>query len=88
MNLPLPWPFARDYMQLALVAGLVVDALNLGLAGLTAVTVVAGMLVVGVLLVAAMMVLPVGAAQRMSRSFRGTLVVGAIGSFSAVSGRR
>nr|MDQ3574801.1 metal ABC transporter permease [Actinomycetota bacterium] len=24
MNLPLPWPFERDYMQLALVAGLVV----------------------------------------------------------------
>ena len=26
MNLPLPWPFDRDYMQLALVAGLVVAA--------------------------------------------------------------
>ena len=24
MNLPLPWPFDREYMQLALVAGLVV----------------------------------------------------------------
>ena len=24
MSLPLPWPFERDYMQLALVAGLVV----------------------------------------------------------------
>jgi len=73
--------------EAARVAGLPVDALNLGLAGLTAVTVVAGMRVVGVLLVAAMMVLPVGAAQRVARSFRGTLIVaGAIGSFSAVSG--
>jgi zinc transport system permease protein len=73
--------------EAARVAGLPVDALNLGLAGLTAVTVVAGMRVVGVLLVAAMMVLPVGAAQRVARSFRGTLILAsAIGSFSAVSG--
>ncbi len=69
------------------VAGLPVDALNLGLAALTAVTVVAGMRVVGVLLVAAMMVLPVGAAQRVARSFRGTLIfASALGSFSAVFG--
>ena len=73
--------------EAARVAGLPVDVLNLGLAGLTAVTVVAGMRVVGVLLVAAMMVLPVGAAQRVARSFRGTLVLAsAIGSFSAVTG--
>ena len=26
MHLPLPWPFERDYMQLALIAGLVVGA--------------------------------------------------------------
>ena len=69
------------------VASLPVDALNLVLAALTAVTVVAGMRVVGVLLVAALMVLPVGAAQRMARSFRGTLVAASlIGSFSAVTG--
>ncbi len=73
--------------EAARVAGLPVDVLNLGLAALTAVTVVAGMRVVGVLLVAAMMVLPVGAAQRVARSFRGTLVLAsAIGSFSAVTG--
>lgn len=73
--------------EAARVAGLPVDALNLGLAGLTAVTVVAGMRVVGVLLVAAMMVLPVGAAQRVARSFHGTLVLAsAIGTFSAVTG--
>lgn len=45
----------------------------MGLAALTAVTVVAAMRVVGVLLVAALMVLPVGAAQRLARSFGATL---------------
>ncbi|HLF40620.1 MAG TPA: metal ABC transporter permease, partial [Acidimicrobiia bacterium] len=43
----------------ARVGGLPVDALNLALAALAAVTVVAAMRVVGVLLVAALMVLPV-----------------------------
>ncbi len=59
--------------EAARVAGLPVDALSLGLATLTAVTVVAAMRVVGVLLVAALMVLPVGAAQRLARSFAATL---------------
>jgi zinc transport system permease protein len=73
--------------EAARVAGLPVDALNLGLAALTAVTVVAGMRIVGVLLVAALMVLPVGAAQRLTRSFGATLVVAsAIGAASAVAG--
>lgn len=73
--------------EAARVAGLPVDALNLALAALTAVTVVAGMRVVGVLLMAALMVLPVGAAQRVARSFRQTLVAASmVGSFSAVTG--
>jgi zinc transport system permease protein len=59
--------------EAARVAGLPVDALSLGLAALTAVTVVAAMRVVGVLLVAALMVLPVGSAQRLARSFAATL---------------
>ncbi|MGH9155818.1 MAG: metal ABC transporter permease [Acidimicrobiales bacterium] len=59
--------------ETARVAGLPVDALSLGLAALAAVTVVAAMRVVGVLLVAALMVLPVGTAQRLARSFRATL---------------
>lgn len=59
--------------EAARVAGLPVNALNLGLAALTAVTVVAAMRVVGVLLVAALMVLPVGSAQRLARSFVATL---------------
>lgn len=71
----------------ARVGGLPVDGLNFALAALAAVIVVAGMRVVGVLLVAALMVLPVGAAQRLARSFRGTLVVAAaLGAVSAVAG--
>jgi len=73
--------------EAARVDGLPVDVLNLGLAALTAVTIVAGMRIVGVLLVAALMVLPVGAAQRMTRSFGATLVTASvIGSVSAVVG--
>jgi zinc transport system permease protein len=73
--------------EAARVAGLPVDALSLGLAALTAVTVVAAMRVVGVLLVAALMVLPVGSAQRLSRSFVATMrwAVG-IGTGSVVVG--
>lgn len=73
--------------QSARVAGLPVNGLNLALAALAAVTVVVGMRVVGVLLVAALMVLPVGAAQYLARSFRGALLVAsAIGAASAVVG--
>lgn len=71
----------------ALVNGLPVRALNRALAALAAVTVVAGMRVVGVLLVAALMVLPVGAAQRLARSFGGTLAwASALGAASAAAG--
>jgi zinc transport system permease protein len=73
--------------QAARVAGLPVDALNYGLSALTAVTVVAAMRVVGLLLVAALMVLPVGAAQRLTASFRTTLVLAStIGAACAVVG--
>ena len=73
--------------EAARVAGLPVDALNLALAALTALTVVAAMRVVGVLLVAALMVLPVGAAQRLASSFRSTLVWSAgIGAAAAGAG--
>ena len=57
----------------AKVAGLPVDALNTVLAVLVAVTIVASMRVVGILLVAALMVLPVASGQVLSRSQRGTL---------------
>lgn len=73
--------------QAAVVSGLPVAALNFGLAALTAITVVAAMRVVGLLLVSALMVLPVGAAQRLVPSFRGTLIVGsALGAGSAIVG--
>lgn len=58
----------------ARVAGLPVDALNTLLAVLTAVTIVAAMRVVGVLLVAALMVLPVATSRLVAHSFRGTLL--------------
>jgi zinc transport system permease protein len=57
----------------ARVAGLPVSALNDLLALTTAVTVVASMRVVGILLVAGLMVLPVASAQLVARSFRGTM---------------
>lgn len=57
----------------ARVAGLPVDALNSALAALAAVAVVAAMRVVGVLLVAALMVLPVATAQVVAGSFRATV---------------
>lgn len=73
--------------EAARVAGLPVDVLNGLLAALTAVTVVAAMRVVGILLVAALMVLPVASGQLVARSFLWTLVwSAAIGAGSAVAG--
>ncbi|MGE5459505.1 MAG: metal ABC transporter permease [Solirubrobacterales bacterium] len=57
----------------ARVAGLPVNALNAVLAVAVAVSVVAAMRIVGVLLIAAMMVLPVASGQTLARSFRGTM---------------
>ena len=73
--------------EAAEVAGLPVRLLNDVFAVLTAVTVVASMRVVGILLVSALMVLPVGAAQALTHSFRGLLVASsAIGSVCVVVG--
>jgi zinc transport system permease protein len=58
----------------ARVSGLPVDALNTLLAALTAVTIVAAMRVVGVLLVAALMVLPVATSRLVAKSFKATLI--------------
>jgi zinc transport system permease protein len=55
------------------VSGLPVGAVNNVLAVLTAVAVVAAMRIVGILLIAAMMVLPVASGQVLARSFRATL---------------
>jgi zinc transport system permease protein len=71
----------------ARVAGIPVDALNAMLSVLTAVTVVAAMRVVGLLLVAALMVMPVAASRLVARSFRSTLLASsAIGVASVVIG--
>jgi len=59
----------------ARVAGLPVTAANALLAVLTAVTVVAAMRVVGVLLIAALMVLPVASSRLLARSFRSTVTI-------------
>ncbi len=73
--------------EAARVAGLPVDALNTLLAVLASVTIVAAMRVVGVLLVAALMVLPVAASRLVARSFRATLLAAsAIGAGSVVVG--
>lgn len=71
----------------ARVAGLPVDLMNALLAVLTAVAIVAAMPVVGILLVAALMVLPVASGQILGRSFRATMAwsVG-IGGASVVAG--
>ncbi len=68
----------------ARVGGLPVDRLNSLLAALAAVTVVAAMRVVGILLVAALMVLPVATAQVLARSFRTTLWLSAVVGVASV----
>lgn len=71
----------------ARVMGLPVTALNALLAVLTAVTIVAATRVVGVLLVAALMVLPVASARLIARSRTRTLLIGAgVGVVSVVLG--
>jgi zinc transport system permease protein len=71
----------------ARVAGIPVDGLNAALAALAAVTVVAAMRVVGILLVAALMVLPVASGQVLGRSFRTARAWSvAVGACSVVAG--
>jgi zinc transport system permease protein len=60
--------------EVARVSGLRVRALNLLVAVTAALTVALAMRVVGLLLVSALMVVPVAAAQQVARSFRGTLL--------------
>jgi zinc transport system permease protein len=70
--------------ETARAAGLPVDLLNLVLVGLTALLVVGGMRVVGLLLVAALMVVPVAAGSKVAHSFRNTLLWAlAVGAVSA-----
>ncbi len=57
------------------MAGLPVRALNITLAVITAVTVTVAMRAVGLLLVSALMIVPVAAAQLITRSFRSTMAL-------------
>ena len=71
----------------ARVAGVPIGALNITVAVLAAVTVALSMRVVGILLVAALMVLPVSAAGRVAWSMRSTLLLSmVIGLASALAG--
>jgi zinc transport system permease protein len=71
----------------ARVAGLRVQALTLMLAVLAAITVTVAMRVVGLLLVSALMVVPVAAAQVLARGFRQTVVGAlAIGTTASLGG--
>jgi zinc transport system permease protein len=71
----------------ARVSGLPVNLLNGLLVVLAAVTIVAATQVVGTLLVAALMVLPVASGRLLARSFKTTVVVAVlVGAFSVVVG--
>jgi zinc transport system permease protein len=71
----------------ARVAGVPIGALNITVAALAAVTVALSMRVVGILLVAALMVLPVSAASRIAWSMRSAFVLSiVIGLASALVG--
>jgi zinc transport system permease protein len=71
----------------ARVAGLPVSLLNALTAALAAVTIAVSMRVVGILLIAALMVLPVIAASRIARSLRSTMYLAmAVGLASVLTG--
>lgn len=73
--------------EMARAAGLPVRFLSLLIGIMAALTVVISMRVVGVLLVSALMVVPVAAAQQLTRSFRLTILLAmGIGVLSAIAG--
>ncbi|SMC82274.1 metal ABC transporter permease [Sporomusa malonica] len=60
--------------DVAKVAGIRTDAINMALSIVTAMTVVTGMMVVGILMVSALMIVPVAAAEQLGKGFKATLV--------------
>ncbi len=73
--------------DIASVQGIRVTAMSRLLAVMAAVSVVVGMQVVGLLMVSAMMIVPIAAAQQVTRSFRATLATGmGVGLGAAVVG--
>jgi zinc transport system permease protein len=67
------------------VSGLPVRTLNLLMAVTTAVTVTIAMRTVGLLLVSALMVVPVAAAQQITRGFRSTMTVAMVVGVAAAA---
>ena len=85
--------FAPEFLSIsidsdnAVIAGIRVRVIGTLLAALAAVTVVVGMRVVGLLLVSAIMIVPVAAAQQWADSFRTTAIAAVvIGLAATVSG--
>ena len=73
--------------ETARVQGIRVTAMSVLLTSMAAVTVVVGMRTVGLLLVSAIMIVPVAAAQQLTHSFKTTgLLASAIGMVSATGG--
>ncbi len=70
--------------ETARASGLPVERLNLLLLGLVALLVAAGMRVVGLLLVASLLVIPVAAGSRLAHSFRGAVLWGAASGVASV----
>jgi zinc transport system permease protein len=71
----------------ARVSGLPIGLLNVSLAALAGVTIAISMRIVGILLIAALMVLPVIAAGRVARSIRSTILLSmAVGLVSVAAG--
>ncbi|MFV2171855.1 metal ABC transporter permease [Actinomadura sp. LOL_016] len=73
--------------EVARASGLPVRFLSILIAVTAAATVVIAMRAIGLLLVSALMIVPVAAAQQVTRGFRGTMLVAmAVGVLSAVTG--
>jgi zinc transport system permease protein len=73
--------------ETARASGLPVDGLNVLLVVLTALLVAAGMRVVGLLLIASLLVIPVAAGSRLAHSFRGSMLWAvAAGVVSTIAG--
>lgn len=71
--------------QIAVTAGIAVGRINMLFAILTALVVVMGMTIVGILLIGALMIVPVAAAHLWRRGFGQTLIISEIYSLASVS---
>lgn len=71
--------------QIAVTAGIAVGRINMLFAILTALVVVMGMTIVGILLIGALMIVPVAAAHLWRRGFGQTLIISEVYSLASVS---